>query len=92
LKEVSKDLVEKEKGHFPFTCNEKSGLIQVIFEHDDVSEPNRVWVSDITYFKVKDEYSYICVVPGFVFQEGGCVQNIVEAQYLSDNLHIKMRF
>ena len=28
----------------------------------DVSEPNRVWVSDTTYFKVKDKQYYICVI------------------------------
>ena len=27
-----------------------------------VAEPNRVWVSDTTYFKVKDRCYYICVV------------------------------
>ena len=27
----------------------------------DVSEPNRVWVSDTTLFKVKDKYYYTCV-------------------------------
>ena len=28
----------------------------------NVSEPNRVWVSDTTYFKVKDKHYYICVI------------------------------
>lgn len=28
----------------------------------DVSEPNRVWVSDTTCFKVKDKYYYVCVI------------------------------
>ena len=28
----------------------------------DVSEPNRVWVSDTTQFKVKDKRYYICVI------------------------------
>lgn len=27
-----------------------------------VSEPNRVWVSDTTCFKVKDKYYYVCVI------------------------------
>jgi len=28
----------------------------------EVSEPNRVWVSDTTCFKVKEKYYYICVI------------------------------
>ena len=28
----------------------------------EVSEPNRVWVSDTTCFKVKERYYYICVI------------------------------
>ncbi|HVI39589.1 MAG TPA: IS3 family transposase, partial [Anaerovoracaceae bacterium] len=28
----------------------------------DVSEPNRVWVSDTTHFKVKEKHYYICVI------------------------------
>jgi transposase InsO family protein len=28
----------------------------------NVSEPNRVWVSDTTCFKVKDQYYYVCVI------------------------------
>jgi transposase InsO family protein len=31
-------------------------------QHFNVSEPNRVWVSDTTCFKVKDKYYYICVI------------------------------
>jgi len=28
----------------------------------NVSEPNRFWVSDTTYFKVKDKHYYICII------------------------------
>lgn len=28
----------------------------------ETSEPNQVWVSDTTYFKVKDKHYYICVI------------------------------
>lgn len=27
-----------------------------------VDEPNRIWVSDVTCFKVKDRYLYVCVI------------------------------
>ena len=28
----------------------------------NVSEPNKIWISDVTCFKVKDKYYYICVI------------------------------
>jgi len=33
-----------------------------LFQQFDVSEPNQVWVSDTTCFKLKDKYYYICVI------------------------------
>jgi len=37
----------------------KENILQRQF---NVSEPNRVWVSDVTCFKVNDKYFYICVI------------------------------
>jgi transposase InsO family protein len=37
----------------------KQNLLQRKF---NVSEPNRVWVSDVTCFEVKEKYLYICVI------------------------------
>jgi len=34
----------------------------VLQQQFSVSEPNRVWVSDTTYFRVKDKSYYICVI------------------------------
>lgn len=31
----------------------------------NISEPNRVWVSDTTCFKVKDKYYYTCIIMDF---------------------------
>ena len=38
------------------------GRPNVLRRQFDVSEPNRVWVSDITSFMVKEKYYYICVI------------------------------
>ena len=43
----------------------KAGLTKrqnTLQQQFDISEPNRVWVSDTTCFKVKDKYYYICVI------------------------------
>ncbi|MDR0835314.1 MAG: IS3 family transposase [Tannerella sp.] len=37
----------------------KTNVLQRNFHATD---PNRVWVSDITYFKLKDKFYYICVI------------------------------
>lgn len=37
----------------------KQNILQRQFQ---VSEPNRVWVSDVTCFKVNDKYIYVCVI------------------------------
>jgi len=37
----------------------RSNILQQQF---NVSEPNKVWVSDTTCFKVKEQYYYICVI------------------------------
>ena len=37
----------------------RQNLLQQQF---NVSEPNRVWVGDTTYFKVKDKHYYICAI------------------------------
>ncbi len=40
----------------------RRGRPNVLHQQFDVSEPNRVWVSDITCFIVKEKFYYICVV------------------------------
>ncbi|MDR0839993.1 MAG: IS3 family transposase [Christensenellaceae bacterium] len=40
----------------------RRGRPNVLKQQFDVSEPNCVWVSDITYFKVKDKFYYICTI------------------------------
>jgi len=43
----------------------KAGLTRrqnILQRQFDVSEPNQVWVSDTTLFKVKNKYYYICVI------------------------------
>ncbi len=37
----------------------KQNLLQRQFKAD---EPNRVWVSDVTCFKINDKYLYVCVI------------------------------
>ena len=37
----------------------KQNILQRQFQ---VSEPNRVWVSDVTCFKINDKYIYVCVI------------------------------
>lgn len=40
----------------------RRGRPNVLKQQFDVSEPNRVWVSDITYFSVKEKFYYICAI------------------------------
>ena len=40
----------------------RRGRPNVLKQQFDVSEPNRVWVSDITCFMVKEKYYFICVI------------------------------
>jgi transposase InsO family protein len=40
----------------------RRGRPNVLHQQFDVLEPNRVWVSDITCFTVKEKFYYICVV------------------------------
>ena len=37
----------------------KQNLLQRKFQAD---EPNRVWVRDVTCFKINDKYLYVCVI------------------------------
>ena len=39
--------------------DKKQNLLQQKFQAD---EPNRVWVSDVTCFKINDKYLYVCVI------------------------------
>ena len=50
----SKREYKKQAGH-----TKRTNTLQQQF---NVSEPNKVWVSDTTCFKVKDKYYYICVI------------------------------
>ena len=34
----------------------------ILQQEFDVSEPNRVWVSDVTCFKIKDIFYYVCII------------------------------
>ena len=45
---------KKQMGH--------RGRPNVLNQQFDVSEPNRVWVSDITSFMVKEKFYFICVI------------------------------
>jgi transposase InsO family protein len=40
----------------------RRGRPNVLKQQFDVSEPNRVWVSDITCFMAKEKYYFICVI------------------------------
>ena len=48
------------------TRNKRSNRLQQQF---NVSEPNKVWVSDTTCFKVENKYYYICIVLDLFFRK-----------------------
>lgn len=63
--------IMRETGFCSIRTNSKADYIQLkdsefpknhICQSFKVKSPNQVWVSDVTCFKVKDKYFYICVI------------------------------
>ena len=51
-------------------------------------EPNRVWVSDITCFKVDGKYLYVCLILDLFSQKVDAHRGSVQEQYLSHHFHL----
>lgn len=45
------------------------------------NRPDEIWVSDITAFKFKETYYYICVIIRSVFQKSNCLSDIQTKQH-----------
>lgn len=63
----------------------KQNLLQWQFKAD---EPNRVWVSDITCFKVDGKYLYVCLILDLFSQKVDARRGSVQEQYLSRHFHL----
>ena len=70
IRDQAKELYDKEHRKYQNHIN----------LHFDESRPNEIWVSDVTYFKIKDKAYYICVVMDlFSRMVVGCIQVLLNA-------------
>lgn len=63
----------------------KQNLLQRQFKAD---APNRVWVSDITCFKVDGNYLYVCAILDLFSRKVVAHQGITQEQHLPGHFHL----